>query len=433
MIARMSTAAFWILIIFRNFIDLFGDLWLRITGVQLFTLTVDSVYKGLPDKSRAYLNSDIVGKHVIESISRLVSALNSCREVSTVGRFILHRSIVEGLRRRADLVECLKSNPEILAVKISRPVFIVSMPRTASTFLHCSMQKDQRWLVPETWQLSFPTPPPHIPFTISEIKRIDEMTKQLKYSHLLAGEDMKAAHDVNARDPEDETIFLECEGVHNFLPQLLKGSELDSYAQWTYEGLTTDDWCRIYTTLKQTFQTINYHRKDIAGKRVLWVTHFPCLNAEALLQVFPDAQFITIHRDPPKLVNSISSLVCNISKQYKRNGDNNKVEIGKRLLKHMEKGIEMLMDFRERHSGESERFIDVLFEDLTKKPAETMKGIYRKLGENWNENDCKQLIEYVAEQKAHGGGRHKYSMTEFGLDFEEVRMKLKSYSRRFLP
>lgn len=431
MIAKIPPVAVRILIYFRNILDLLGDLLEKITGAQLFTLTIDSVYKSLPDKCRANLNSEIVGNHVLESVSRLTSALRNNQEVSATGRYILRTSIVEGLRRRSDLVECLKSNPEILAVKISRPVFIVSMPRTASTFLHCSMQKDQRWLVPETWQLSFPTPPPIVPFTDSEIKRIDKMTKQLECSHLLAGSGMKEAHDVNARDPEDETIFLECEGIHNFLPQLIEGNELAEYALWTYNGLSTDDWCRIYTTLKQTFQTIYYQRKDIINKRVLWITHYPCLNPEALLRVFPDAQFITIHRDPAAMINSISSLVSNISKQYKRVGDNNKLKIGKRLYKHMEIGIQMQMDFRERHLRESEKFIDVQFKDLTMKPIKTMKNIYRKLGEDWNEDNCKQLIDYVDQQKEHGRGRYKYSMTEFGFDAEEVRMKLKSYSERF--
>ena len=50
--------------------------------------------------------------------------------------------------------------PEIKREQIVRPMFILGLPRSGSTFLHSLMAQDPANRVPLTWEMMLPSPPP---------------------------------------------------------------------------------------------------------------------------------------------------------------------------------------------------------------------------------------------------------------------------------
>ena len=90
----------------------------------------------------------------------LLAFLEQEAHLHLVGRYLLQQHCLDLLKNRLHVQDNLKHHPES-QVPIERPIFIIGLPRSGTTFLHNLLAQDptSRWT--RLWELMCPSPPPH--------------------------------------------------------------------------------------------------------------------------------------------------------------------------------------------------------------------------------------------------------------------------------
>jgi len=90
-------------------------------------------------------------------LSILVNSLATEAELHPLGRFLIRVHLRGLLETRLRLIDAWKKNAEeIASVRIKRPVFIVGMPRSGSTYLHELLSENPGYRAPRVWEVMFP-------------------------------------------------------------------------------------------------------------------------------------------------------------------------------------------------------------------------------------------------------------------------------------
>ena len=152
---------------------------------------------------------------------------------------------------------------------------------------------------------------------------------------------------------------------------------------------------------------------------IYWVCkaprHLPGLGG--LLSVFPDARIVQTHRGAESVLPSICSL-CEIT-QSAASDTVDKAAIGahwhQRLLEIERRSTEV------RAAADPEQFLDVQYADLVGDPIGTVRWIYEHHGLDYSTEFENGMNQWLADNRQHKHGAHRYSLEEYGLDAKTVR------------
>ena len=95
-----------------------------------------------------------------EGLDVYVSSLRDEAGLSEIGRLAIEAQIVTNLVNRLQVVDWMNRHPELEAAKIERPVFIVGLPRTGTTFLSYLLDLDPEHRSLMRWEAQTSVPPP---------------------------------------------------------------------------------------------------------------------------------------------------------------------------------------------------------------------------------------------------------------------------------
>ena len=93
-----------------------------------------------------------------EPLAVLLRAYEEEAELGAFGRVAVRWDMLRFLSNLLRLRDEEKRAPEILDEPIKRPVFILGLPRSGTTFLHNLLAEDPANLVPRAWQTIYPYP-----------------------------------------------------------------------------------------------------------------------------------------------------------------------------------------------------------------------------------------------------------------------------------
>ncbi|MGB3403702.1 MAG: sulfotransferase [Microcoleaceae cyanobacterium] len=381
-------------------------------GIPGVDLTAESLLKEAQQQTQL---SDWGDPHFRVGLETLLNAFNTEAQLHFVGRFLLRRYCLNLLKNRLQLQADFKQYPEIQQVPIQRPLFILGLPRTGTTFLHNLLSQDpnSRWL--RMWELYFPTPAPEENDSNSPA-RIEAAQAMINSVQKLAPQ-LAIAHELNATNPEECNVLFE----HEFMG-LLFGlrANIPSYTQW----LDTLDWVPFYQSYRQQLQYLSWR-----DRREHWVLKAPAhlLYLDALLDVFPDANIIWNHRDPTISLPSMCSLSAIIRSIYTDQLDLN--QMSQYWLNRLADGLESAMTVRQ--SASEEQFFDVNYSDLTQNPIDTVRRIYDYFGYSYTSEMEQNINRWLAENPQHKHGVHRYSLEAFGLNSEAVNQRYQHYRSQF--
>lgn len=96
----------------------------------------------------------------LDPLDRFLDSLRSEADLNDVGLLIAQERILSHAVNRLQYVADRKRFPEIRTQKITRPIFIIGMPRTGTTILHDILAQDPANRAPMTWEVMFPSPHP---------------------------------------------------------------------------------------------------------------------------------------------------------------------------------------------------------------------------------------------------------------------------------
>ena len=362
--------------------------------------------------------SDFGGESFRDGLRHLVASLESEASLSALGRVIARTEIALLLENRLQIEEWRRRHPEIRAVKIERPIFIVGMPRTGTTILHQVLAQDPRVRVPMTWEVDRPFPPPESA-TYASDPRIEEVEKTLARTDTLIP-DFKRMHPMGAELPQECVRIT----AMDFASMIFHTTyRVPSYARWLHDEA---DLGPAYAIHRRTLQHLGWR-----CARERWVLKSPghLWHIEALLREYPDACLVQTHRDPLKIVASLTSLVSALRTMASDRID--RLDVAREWAEHVRTGLEASVRARERGVVPRDQVIDVQFREFMADPLATIRKIYERFGLDLSAEAEKCMRDFLAANPDDKHGKHTYRFADTGLALDEQRDRVAHYQRFF--
>ena len=370
----------------------------------------------IADAQRATGLSDWGGDDFREPFGVLITSLNDEAQLHGGGARIAQRHLHDVLCGRLKMAEDRKRFRGIADEPIKAPVFVIGLPRSGTTFLHNLLTQDPRNRSPLTWEIMFPSPPPE-----RETHRDDPRIAQCQAKLADIGfldERLQAIHPFGARRPE------ECNFIWEYTLRTV------NYMAWwnvpTYTKLLySSDMRPVYEAHKRFLQHLQ-HR--FAGDR--WVLKTPAHMAwlDTLLAVYPDACLVQCHRDPAKIIPSLSNNLLQYRKLYstlRPAGTYGMLELQANSLSKVD-AIRERPEFKDR-------FIDADYTDVQADPMAVVRRIYQHFGMPLPTASEAAMSAWLKRDRSdHARGpRHAYSAEDFGVDHAEIDRHFGDYIGRY--
>jgi len=338
--------------------------------------------------------------------------------------FTAYTHLTRGLRQRYEMNQLMARNPSIAKIGITRPIFIVGLHRTASTMFHRLLAVDAAARAPHMWELLEPTPPPEKATFASDPRR--DKAKQIYRFAEKVQPDVIAEHECDFDGPEEcmmgWTVTAPITGAvaSNALPSVMRMfAESSTLSETIYS-----DYKRVLQTLSSKFPPESH-----------WVLKCPLhlLRLDTILNVFPDAEIVWIHRRPRESVASwcrITNSVATASHNH-LTGD----RVGRVALDLFTSMISQGMAARDKMQREGQ-FHDIQFTDVIADPVGVVEQLYSKLGKKLTAETRESMVQFVAnweEQRKKKAERFpgvRAGLSDFGLTDEDMHA-FDDYEARF--
>lgn len=260
-------------------------------------------------------------------------------------------------------VEKLLYGRRVAQSKIQQPpLFVIGHWRSGTTLLHNLLAQDPRFISPNTYQCLFPS---HFLLTEKVVATVTAplVPKSRPMDNVPAG----------WKVPQEEDIalaILTCLSPYLLVAQPDRNDLVRPY--WDLALLTEEElafWKQEYMTFlkKVTLQD---------DRRLVLKSPGNTLRIPVLLDLFPDAKFVYIYRNPFDVFNS----TCHMRKAMFRENC-----LGYPHLKDLEESVYWVQEFthrtyqRDKQLVPSGRLHEVRFEDLEQDPLGEMEKVYSNL------------------------------------------------------
>ncbi len=321
---------------------------------------------------------------------------------------------MQPLKNRLQIVEWRKAHPEIAQEKISRPIFIVGQPRTGTTILFDLLAQDPQLRPPLTWEVDNPYPLPQ-PETYDTDPRIAETQARLEMSEQIIPGFMKF-HPMGAQ------FGQECVRITagQFCSMIFSVQyRLPTYYKWLLYEADHRPSYRYHRIFLQHLQS------GVSGQ---WLLKSPAhlWTLDKLVAEYPDAVIVQTHRDPLKVISSVSALTNHLRRMA--SDETTVAECAVQSCEEIVVGLQRGMTLRE--SLAPSQVIDVQFADFMRDPFATIRSLYARLNRELTATAEQGMREFLAAHPGDGGGG-RYSWADTGLDAGSLREQVAAYQKRY--
>ncbi len=290
------------------------------------------------------------------------------------------------------------------------PVFIIGHWRTGSTYLHQLMNLDENLAAPTLFQTAQPDG-----FIVS-YKYFKPIMK------LFLGKTRPFDQIKNSMDEpqEDEFALVRLTGFSPML-RLVFPKQRSFFLNGNSRYLP--DSKEAFEKWKE--QTHNYYTKLAwySKKQLVLKNPFHSFRIKELIEMYPDAKFIHIYRNPLDVVPSTVKMWSIVGSQNTMN----------RLWKNPEIAdvsliLLSLLDKIEadKHLIPKDSFTEIRFEHLEKDVISTLRKAYQEIGLNFSEQFQQNLLAFLEENKNYK--KNSYSLSE--TDKNIILDKLQKHNQR---
>jgi len=352
----------------------------------------------------------------LEPLRILCASLREEVDLNAAGRENAYRRLMNILVTRLRLQALWDAHPEIMNLPVSRPIFIVGLPRSGTTFLHWLLARDPALRVAPFWELMFPLPFGDAASPLPDPDpRIDAARQALARLHE-AAPDMVKMHQLEAEEPEEEIALLSL----GFSSMAFEWSfAVPAFVAWYRRS----DHSAGYAYFRKVLQTLQWLR---GGDQ--WVLKAPMHmeNLGPLLKAFPDATIVQTHRDPAAATVSLSSLTCYGIRSYFDHP--NPLLVGENISAIVERLLQGICRDRDPDDG---RYVDIQFRELMADPIAAIRRVCAAAGHGLSATAEQRMRQWIADNPKGKHGGHDYAAADFGIDLEERRAALRFYTDRF--
>ncbi len=260
------------------------------------------------------------------------------------------------------------------------PVFIVGHWRSGTTLMHELLQLDDRFASPNTLQCFAPW---HFLLTERLMRRFGNFLlpdkrpmDNMKVGWSLPQEDEFALMVLGAPTPYYRVAFPRCPVPH-----------MDSLGSQSFKSRDLERWKK---DIDWFFRALTYH----TGKPLIIKSPPHTGRLGILAEMYPDARFIHMVRDPRKLYPSTKKMWRALDEVQSFQT----VEDEEALHRYVIDCLHRMYDSFEidRRSLPSNRIVDIRYEELVKQPVKTIESIYQQL----EMGDAKTVVARMHERQA---------------------------------
>lgn len=360
--------------------------------------------------------SDFGDTRFREALEVLCGSLDSEAGLHAFGRIAQQKMITGILESRLQLIDWANRHPEVRDEKIEKPIVVLGLPRTGTTLLSHLLDLDPRTRSLRQWEAGAFNPPPNLSTRDEDPRLAAAIAQEGQLTKLVPP--LPAMHSIGA------TLPTECVPLH-MLDFRSLGHEtqamIPGYGSWL-EKCDMQSAYAIHKLALQTLQsTIPTARWAMKTPNHLWAI-------ETLLEFYPDAVLVWTHRDPAKVVPSVTSLNSAFHRTF--TDDVDPVAVGSHWSAKLLHALECGMKWDDAQS-DKHWCHHLLYEDIMADPVEAVRGIYQYAGEELDPLHESLMRAFMGNRPQNAFGRHRYDLDDFGLTTEGIDEAFGPYVSRF--
>ncbi|GHJ43478.1 hypothetical protein Cs7R123_08200 [Catellatospora sp. TT07R-123] len=249
----------------------------------------------LADAGRDLDLADFGPPHFRTGLRQLAHSLDDDRTLTRAGRDQAREFVLAPLRNRLLLARQAARHPEIAAIPLADPVFVLGGPRSGTTLLHRLLAEHPALHAPRFWELTRPATPDGT--TADDLIRDTERGLAALYRQAPA---FRTIHATAARDPEECTWLLATEMASMVFSV---NFDIPGYTTW----LLAQDLTEAYRGHRRQLQHLLWRRP--AAGTLLLKDPYHGLWLPAVDRVYPRARYLFLRRDPVTVTASLANLV----------------------------------------------------------------------------------------------------------------------------
>ncbi len=365
----------------------------------------------------------------LEGLRRLIQAMKKPKaklRTEKIGDIVF--DFTRLLRNNAALAAESLRYPEIDEQKIIRPIFIVGINRTGTTFLHRLLSRDTRFWSLRGYEYVEPVLSGGDYATRAGTENDPRRAFARELMEASGVVDMfKEVHHFDVDEPEEDLGLLRM-GFAAW--SVAVRFHIPDFVDW----LSTRDSDVSYAFHHSAMQSYTYQRlqrPDSGKMQWLFKMPFHLFELEALIKAYPDALFIQTHREPAQFMGSWNSLVERIRSITCEPGSPE--DFGAEQLEFMSSMLDSMVKFRTSHPELEDRWLDISFYDLVQSPMDMVAHIYDHFGWSLRPEALTAMNNWLDLQAVQRKSqkRHTYDLSDFNLTREKVDAAFANY-RGFL-
>lgn len=369
--------------------------------------------------------SDYGDEHFVISLTKLLDCVARDCNFHAAGLKEFREEVVRDLVNKLRFRNDLKLHPEILDEDVSDPIMIIGMPRCGTTKTQRMVGTDPSLLKTYSWQFLNPAPFPGTMRGQTPDPRLVAACQgdaSLLYSEV---EEVHAGHHM-AADQIDEDWTLFEHTFNDWYP--LCRMPIPSWHEWVMSRKEPSDLDN-YEYVRSLFQYLQWQQGGRQDRRWLMKSCGHLAYMEELLQVFPNATVVHIHRDPRVCTPSLAKLLLDV--WGLRVSDVDPKQVGEIVLDWERISMDRYLATRARMKLD-DRIYDVPYDQIRSDPMPVYREIYRRAGHVLTTDAEQRMRQWEKENEQGKHGKHVYSLEQFGLSEKLIDETFEEYIRHFI-
>lgn len=315
---------------------------------------------------------------------------------------------------RLRVIEDRKLDPGIAAEVIRAPIIVLGLPRAGSTFLHTLLAQDPANRAPLSWEMLLPSPPPtgDDPARIALAERLLDGIGELDPR-------MRDFHHGGPREPEECQMMFEHVALGDILPGHWRLSSYNKVRAGVRDAVP-------YGTHHMVLQALQHGQP---GRRLALKYPGHIFHLDALLAHYPDALLVQTHRDPAKVIASVTATVA-MMRRVCSNAPLREESIAKGNLAAYARVLAETMARRAADPALDQQICDVHFRGLIADPIGTVRAVYAHFGLALSSEAEVAMRAWLQNAESHMAKR-KFTLAEFGLGEDDVEAGFAGYIEHY--